>query len=387
MFGAGARTQIMLIAENQRAAFAQHYATNPERVMLLPPGITRDRMAPENAEEVRANMRAELAVSRDQFMLLMVGSSFVNNGVDRSLIALAQLPEDLKRRTRLIVIGQDDARSFVRMAQRLRIGDRFTVLPGRDDIPRFLQAADLLLHPAYVEAGGRVLLEAIVAGLPSIATDVCGYAPFVTRADAGRLVADPFRQDVVQRYGDRRAGGRGAAKRVAAQRHRVRSHRRAYSLPDRAAGASWRLRDRPRRSRNRLTSERTMTDTLYLRDDLAAAWRGDDPFERVARLEGEVFRDVSVRRTLRFEAAGRSYFAKVHLGVGWREILKNLLVLRLPVVDASNEYHACMLLPRFGVSTPAPAAYGIRGRSPATRRSFIVCDELTGPCQPVHVGA
>ncbi len=120
-----------------------------------------------------------------------------------------------------------------------------------------------------------------------------------------------------------------------------------------------------------------MTDTLYLRDDLAAAWRGHDPFERVARLEGEVFRDVSVRRTLRFEAAGRSYFAKVHLGVGWREILKNLLVLRRPVVDASNEYHACLLLPRFGVSTPAPAAYGLRGRSPATRQSFIVCDELT----------
>lgn len=120
-----------------------------------------------------------------------------------------------------------------------------------------------------------------------------------------------------------------------------------------------------------------MTDTLFLRDDLAAAWRGADPFERVAQLEGEVFRDVAVRRTLRFEAGGRSYFAKVHLGVGWREILKNLLVFRLPVIDASNEYRACLLLPRFGVSTPAPAAYGIRGRSPATRQSFIVCDELT----------
>ncbi len=119
-----------------------------------------------------------------------------------------------------------------------------------------------------------------------------------------------------------------------------------------------------------------MTDALYVREDLAAEWGGDDPFERVKALEGEVFRDVAARRTLRFEAAGRGYFAKVHSGVGWMEIFKNLVVLRRPVIDASNEYRACLLLPRFGVSTPAPAAFGVRGRSPASRCSFIVCDEL-----------
>jgi heptose I phosphotransferase len=119
-----------------------------------------------------------------------------------------------------------------------------------------------------------------------------------------------------------------------------------------------------------------VSDTLFVRDDLAAAWRGGDPFEHLARVDGEVFRDVEARRTFRFVAGGRSYFAKVHSGVGWREILKNLLVLRWPVVDASNEYRACLLLPKFGVPTPAPAAYGIRGLSPASRQSFIVCDEL-----------
>ena len=121
-----------------------------------------------------------------------------------------------------------------------------------------------------------------------------------------------------------------------------------------------------------------MSDTLFVRDDLAAAWNGADPFEHLTGLDGEVFRNVEARRTFRFEAGGRSYFAKVHTGVGWREILKNLLVLRWPVVDASNEYRACLVLPKFGVPTPAPAAYGVRGRSPATRRSFIVCDELVG---------
>ncbi len=123
--------------------------------------------------------------------------------------------------------------------------------------------------------------------------------------------------------------------------------------------------------------ESNVADTLFLRDDLAAAWRGADPFTHLAQLDGEIFRDVAARRTFRFESGGRGYFAKVHFGVGWREILKNVLMLRRPVVDASNEYEACLLLPRYGVATPAPAAYGVRGRSPASRLSFIVCDELT----------
>ena len=33
-------------------------------------------------------------------------------------------------------------------------------LKGRDDIPRFLLGADLLIHPAYNENTGTVLLEA-----------------------------------------------------------------------------------------------------------------------------------------------------------------------------------------------------------------------------------
>jgi UDP-glucose:(heptosyl)LPS alpha-1,3-glucosyltransferase len=197
VFGRGSRTRIMLIAENQRAAFERHYGTNPERMVLLPPGVARDRMAPDNAGEVRANMRAELGVSADQYLLLMIGSSFIDNGLDRSLIALAQLPQQVRLRTRLIAIGHDDPRSFVRMAQRLRIVDRFTVLQGRDDIPRFLQAADLLLHPASYDPGGSVLLEALVAGLPPISTDVCGHAGYVTRAEAGRVMDSPFRQDVL----------------------------------------------------------------------------------------------------------------------------------------------------------------------------------------------
>ena len=117
---------------------------------------------------------------------------------------------------------------------------------------------------------------------------------------------------------------------------------------------------------------------LYLRPDLAAAWGEDGLFERMAGLDGEVYRAVANRRTLRVVAGGRAYFAKIHGAVGWGEIVKNLLTLRLPVVGARNEFEACRHLERAGVAAPTVAAFGERGANPARRFSFVVCDALEG---------
>lgn len=115
---------------------------------------------------------------------------------------------------------------------------------------------------------------------------------------------------------------------------------------------------------------------LWLRDDLQRHWRASDAFEAARAQRGEVFRDKEGRRTLRFEAAGRGYFLKLHEGVGWGEIAKNLLQLRLPVVGARNEYEAIQTLHRLGIDTLTIAGYGERGFDPATRLSFLVTDEL-----------
>ena len=79
----------------------------------------------------------------------------------------------------------------------MRILDRVSFLAGRDDIPRFLLGADLLIHPAYAENTGTVLLEAVVAGLPVLTTAVCGYAQYVAGAGAGRVLSEPFEQQAL----------------------------------------------------------------------------------------------------------------------------------------------------------------------------------------------
>ncbi|MEX2489384.1 MAG: glycosyltransferase family 4 protein [Pseudomonadales bacterium] len=196
VFDSSAHTRILMLTEAQASVFLKHYDTQQDRIHVLPPGISRDRIAPENAREIGSDLRMEFGVADDEYLLLMVGSGFITKGLDRIIRGMIALPEELRRQTRLIAIGQDNPRTFRRMAQRLGLGEQVTILSGRDDIPRFLMAADLLVHPAINENAGMILLEAIVAGLPVLATDVCGYASYVEDSGAGQLIPTPWRQEV-----------------------------------------------------------------------------------------------------------------------------------------------------------------------------------------------
>lgn len=101
-------------------------------------------------------------------------------------------------------------------------------------------------------------------------------------------------------------------------------------------------------------------------------------YRALAQANGVVFRQAARRRTVRLAAAGGFYFAKLHAGVGWGEIAKNLFAGKRPVLGAGNEFAACRRLAKHGVHAPRVAAFGACGRNPARRRSFLVCSELNG---------
>lgn len=115
---------------------------------------------------------------------------------------------------------------------------------------------------------------------------------------------------------------------------------------------------------------------LILYEPFKTLWLGTDPFVAVEALQGEVFRELEARRTLRTEIDGRGYFVKIHRGVGWGEIFKNWLTLRAPVLGARQEWRAIQALERAGVPSMRAVAFGERGSNPAQQHSFIITEEL-----------
>ena len=194
VFSSVSGTHVLLISPAEQEVFEEIYGIPSSRMTLLPPGIQKDRMMPTGYESIRQEKRSELGLDHDSRLLVMIGSGFKTKGVDRSLRAIAALPEQVREKIVLYVVGQDNARPFERMAKQLQL-DRQVIFPGgRDDIPELLFAADLLLHPAYRENTGTVLLEAMAAGLPQLVSGACGYSFYVREAQSGLVLDEPFDQ-------------------------------------------------------------------------------------------------------------------------------------------------------------------------------------------------
>lgn len=111
-------------------------------------------------------------------------------------------------------------------------------------------------------------------------------------------------------------------------------------------------------------------------------------FDTIMQLQGEVFREMDGRRTLRFQHTGKSYFIKLHFGVGWKEIWKNLRQFKLPIIGAKNEWRAIQRLNQLQVDTMHLVGYGSRGFNPARMQSFVITEDLVNTrsledfCQP-----
>lgn len=199
VFARGRSTQILLLKESEVPVYERFYQTERERLHVLPPGVVRRSFTENDRQTIRLRLRAEHHWSTDEKLVLLVGSGFRIKGLARAIHALAALPPAIGRNVRLIVIGQNKPDAFVKQARDLGVGDRVHFLGGRHDVPDWMLAADALIHPAYSENTGTILVEAITNGLPVLATDVCGFAPHLSKADAGIVLPSPFNQEACNR--------------------------------------------------------------------------------------------------------------------------------------------------------------------------------------------
>jgi UDP-glucose:(heptosyl)LPS alpha-1,3-glucosyltransferase len=199
VFGERSQTHILMLSKIQQSLYVRYYGTPASRIHFMPPNVARDRIPGADASSTRAVFRRELGLSENDRLLLQLGSDFRRKGLDRSIIALAHLPQELRARTRLCVVGDDAKRRYVRLSRRLGVASRVMFLGPRDDVPRILLGTDLLVHPARYENTGTALVEALAAGLPVVASGVCGYAHYIEEARAGWVIPEPFVQGVFDR--------------------------------------------------------------------------------------------------------------------------------------------------------------------------------------------
>jgi UDP-glucose:(heptosyl)LPS alpha-1,3-glucosyltransferase len=198
VFQRGARTVILQYIPRDIPLYKKFYDTE-DRFHVLPPNARRHGFSAADQPGARRRAREQNGWSADALVVLFVGSDFQRKGLDRAIRALAALEPALRNRAQLAVLGRDEPGRFARLAARLRIGERVHFLGGRHDVPKWMLAADVMVHPARSENTGSVLVEALSFGLPEIVTGVCGYACHVAEARAGKVLPESFDQAALDR--------------------------------------------------------------------------------------------------------------------------------------------------------------------------------------------
>jgi len=99
-------------------------------------------------------------------------------------------------------------------------------------------------------------------------------------------------------------------------------------------------------------------------------------FQYFMGIQGELYRNMNGRRTLRFYIDNDGFFIKQHFGIGWKEVFKNLSQLKLPVIGAKTEYKAINYLHNLSIDTMDIVGFSQKGVNPAALKSFLITKEL-----------
>ena len=143
---------------------------------------------------------------------------------------------------RLAILGSGPLEAETRrLAAELGLEDAVT-LPGRTDIRDWLERADVFVHTSRWEGFGIVLLEAMLAGLPVVATRVSAVPEVVADGETGLLVEPGDDAGLAEALGASALGPRSRG-RARHGRPRARADRVLGRAHDRAHARGLRRRD------------------------------------------------------------------------------------------------------------------------------------------------
>ncbi|MBO68190.1 MAG: lipopolysaccharide core heptose(I) kinase RfaP [Acidiferrobacteraceae bacterium] len=388
VFGTASQTLILSLSKREKKVFQEYYHTDNSRFMLLPPTLSKkDRKPAQNRFGTRYQMRKDFDIEPDELLLLFIGSGFETKGLDRAVKALASLPLRLQQRTQLMVIGRDHANDYLDLAKKLGVNARVHFVGGRDDIREWYAAGDLLIHPAYRENTGTVLLEAIVAGVPVLTTEVCGYAEHVEQAKAGIVLPEPFEQSQLNYKLENILSSPTIRKKWSNNGLRYGENEDLYHMPiDAVDIIEKHCQNNVEKKMGR--AQRPDESIQYLDQSLPIEIFQGAHLGQIMQIQkrGELIRTGLGRETRRHKFGNKTYYIKTHTGVGWREIIKNWTYLRPPVLGAKNEWHGVHHLRRHGISTLTIAGYGTSYKKAANRQSFIITEEIGGSISLEELG-
>lgn len=166
----------------------------PEHVRTVPYGVDAEQFAPADGSDIRT----ELGLAPEQPLIAWIGRMVYKKGIH---VLLAAMPAILRAHPRAILLlgGYGDQRAELQaLVEQLGVAAhvRFPGAVPHTMVNRYWNAADVVAVPSIHDQRGNVdglpnmLLEAMSAGRPIVASRVAGIPQVITDGVHGLLVAE-----------------------------------------------------------------------------------------------------------------------------------------------------------------------------------------------------
>lgn len=162
-------TRFVPVSQTLAERYQQTLGISPERMTVIHRGRDPERYAPASAER-RADLRRRFGIG-DEPLLIQTARLLPHKGQTELVEAFAAVVRRVPE-SRLWLAGEGPQRPVLERIVRQRGLDRARLLGNRMDVPNLLAIADLFAFPSHLEGHPGALIEAMLTGLPIVASDI-----------------------------------------------------------------------------------------------------------------------------------------------------------------------------------------------------------------------
>ena len=159
---------------------------NPNRIAVVYKGIDPEPYL-ERPEE-SASLRRELGIPLEAPVIGFVGQIIERKGIPDLVQCIPPVVQQVPQ-AKFLFVGEGALKEFLLSKTReLGVAEHVVYAGFRQDIPVVMKALTVLVLPSIVEGFGYVLIEAMAAGKPVVATNVSSIPEIVRHNESGLLV-------------------------------------------------------------------------------------------------------------------------------------------------------------------------------------------------------
>jgi glycosyltransferase involved in cell wall biosynthesis len=176
--------RIIAVSEDIKGQLAEYY--NPDKIEVIHNSVDLEKIKPVGR---RKEIREEFGIDDDTIVIGSAGRMVPVKGYEILLESARILLEDRNDVYFLLAGDGPQKNELEKLAENLKITDRFKFVGFRDDIYDFLDSLDIFVMTSHHEGIPIILLEAMALEKPIVATSVGGIPEIVDNGLSGLLVS------------------------------------------------------------------------------------------------------------------------------------------------------------------------------------------------------